>query len=455
MKLLLIGSGIRTPLLIHGLIERQHALDITDVVLFDTDRERLETMQWLAGHLAVSNGAAFTVRAEPDLRRAAAGASFIFSSVRVGQEQGRIEDERIALDLGVLGQETTGPGGFAMALRTIPVLLQYAAIVEEVAPDAWFINFTNPAGLITQALRNETSLKVIGICDTPTAMRTSIAGAVGREVDTIFVDYAGLNHLGWVHRVLVDDRDVLPELIAGYPRLQAAGHEWSLFDSALVTALGMLPNEYLYYFYYRERAVANIRRSGSTRGEQIKAINDPLWTQLAEDHRDEDPDRALARYLESMTRRSHSYMARESGTMTKGEGENHVAGLFADEGYAGLALDVMQAIVEDRKAALILNVTNGGCITDLQPEDVIETVCLVDAHGVQPLSQQSLPEPAMNLARTVKTYERLAVRAAVDGDRDAAVLGLTVHPLVCSWSLASELVDRYLSAHEAFLPQFR
>lgn len=455
MKLLLIGSGIRTPLLIYGLIARQRELDLTEVVLFDVDQRRLETMRWLAHHVAISTGADFTVRADSDLRTAATGAAFIFSSIRVGQEQGRIEDERIALELGILGQETTGPGGFAMALRTIPVLLDYAAIIKEVAPDAWFINFTNPAGLITQVLRDETALKVIGICDTPTAMRTSIAAALGRPTDEVFVDYVGLNHLGWAHRVLADGRDVLPDLIADYPRLQRAGHEWSLFDADLVRALGMLPNEYLYYFYYRERAVGNIVSSGGTRGQQIKAINDPLWNGLAEDHLRDDADGALERYTGSMLRRSESYMARERGSGTEHGGDKPGPDLLTDEGYAGLALDVMQAINADSKATLILNVTNDGCIAELHPDDVIETVCLVDARGVRPVSQPPLPEPAMTLVRSVKAYERLAVRAAVTGDRDAAVLGLAIHPLVCSWSLARELVERYLSAHDAFLPQFR
>lgn len=455
MKLLLVGSGIRTPLLIHGLIQRQQELGITDVVLFDIDQRRLEIMQWFANHIALSNGAMFSIRADPDLRSAAHGADFIFSSIRVGQEPGRVEDERIALELGVLGQETTGPGGMAMALRTIPVLLDYAAIIEEVAPDAWFINFTNPAGLITQALRDETSLKVVGICDTPTAMRTSIASVVGRGIDDVFVDYVGLNHLGWVHRVLVDGKDVLPGLIADYSRLQRAGHEWSLFDADLVSALSMLPNEYLYYFYYREQAVGNIVRSGSTRGQQIKSINDPLWIGLTEDRHADDPNRAHERYLDSMLCRSGSYMERERGGEIAGHRAVHVTDLFADEGYADLALDVMHAIAQDRKATLILNVTNGGCIAELQPNDVIETVCLVDAHGVRPLSQPPLPDAAMSLVCTIKTYERLVVKAAVSGDREAAVLGLAIHPLVSSWALARELVDRYLIAHEASLPQFR
>lgn len=455
MKLLLLGSGIRTPLLIHGLIQRQQELGVSEVVLFDIDQGRLETMHWLARHVAESNGAVFTVRADPDLRSAAANAAFIFSSIRVGQEQGRIDDERIALDLGVLGQETTGPGGFAMALRTIPVLLDYAMVIEDVAPDAWFINFTNPAGLITQALRGETSLNVIGICDTPTAMRTSIARALDRQTDELFVDYAGLNHLGWVHGVLVDDRDVLPDLIVDYARLQGGGHEWSLFDADLVRALGMLPNEYLYYFYYRERAVRNIVGSGSTRGQQIKVINDLLWTELAAAHRSGSPERALERYVGSMLSRSGSYMERERGGEMSGPGESRVANLFADEGYADLALDVMDAIVQDREATLVLNVTNDGCLAEMQADDVIETICLVDARGVRPLSQPPLPDTAMDLVRTIKTYERLAIQAAVTGDREAAVLGLAVHPLVCSWSLARELVDRYLAAHQAALPRFR
>ena len=281
VKLLIIGAGIRTPLLLHGLIKRQEALGLSEITLYDADPGRLHTMGAFARHVAAQGGATFTVTAEPDLATAAKGASFVFCAIRVGQERHRIADERVPLQYGVLGQETTGPGGFAMALRTIPVLLDYARILEAVAPAAWFVNFTNPAGLITQALTQQTSLRVVGICDTPTAMRRSVAAFLGHPESDLLIDYAGLNHLGWIRRVLVQGVDVLPTLIDRYEALAAQDHEWALFDPGLIRALGMLPNEYLYYYYSRDTAVANILASGGTRGEQILGINEPLWQALS------------------------------------------------------------------------------------------------------------------------------------------------------------------------------
>lgn len=457
MKLLLLGAGIRTPLLIHGLLRRVEALGLTELALFDTDQERLRIMHWLVSDIVRRHGGAFPVTSATALGDAARGADFVFSAIRVGQEASRVADERIALEAGVLGQETTGAGGFAMALRTIPVLLEYAKTLEQVAPDAWFVNFTNPAGLITQALRDETRLKVVGICDTPTAMRTSIARYLGRPKDNVFIDYVGLNHLGWIRSVTVEGTSRMGQLLDDFPALQAVGHEWSLFDASLVRALGLLPNEYLYYFYYRELAVRNIRASGSTRGMQIEAINRPLWQRLGEAHRERDAETALAVYADAMLRRSGSYMARESGQDVPERAPSNAdtrLALFEDEGYAGLAMDVMQAIVQDRKATLILNVPNQGCLAELADEDVVEAVCLVDAHGIWPLAQPRLPDAIHGLVASMKAYERNAVQSAVHGDRDAGVLALALHPLVGSWPLATALMDAYLRQHRELLPQF-
>lgn len=457
MKLLLLGAGIRTPLMIHGLLRRENELKLTEVVLYDTDATRLEVMHWLATEIVQRHGGSFVVGRSTSLEAAAEGAAFVFSAIRVGQEESRVADERIAMDVGVLGQETTGAGGFSMALRTIPVLLDYAKVIERVAPDAWFVNFTNPAGLITQALRNETNLKVVGICDTPTAMRTSIATYLGRPMDQVFVNYIGLNHLGWVRDVTVGGISRFDEILADYEELQRAGHEWTLFDPSLVRALNLLPNEYLYYFYYRERAVENIRASGSTRGMQIQVINEPLWITLKGHHAAGDMEAALEAYANAMLYRSGSYMARESGHVVEDDGPSSAdaaLALFEDEGYAGLAMDVMQAIIQDGKAVLTLNVRNDGCLSELQDDDVIEALCLVDAQGIRPLTQKALPDAIRGLVQSVKTYERYAVQAAVNGDRGAAVMALTVHPLVCSWSLAERLVDAYLTTHRDMLPQF-
>jgi 6-phospho-beta-glucosidase len=289
-------------------------------------------------------------------------------------------------------------------------------------------------------------------------MRTSIARYFSRPLDAVFVDYVGLNHLGWIRDVTLDGISRQDELLQNFTALQAVGHEWSLFDPPLVQALGLLPNEYLYYFYYRDRAFENIRSSGSTRGIQIQAINQPLWATLSRAHQASDASMALDAYAAAMLSRSGSYMARESGhqatVATHGSGADAALALFEDEGYAGLAMDVMQAIVQDRKATLVLNVRNDGCLAELEDEDVIEAVSLVDAHGIRPLAQRRLPESIQGLVQSIKAYERQAVQAAVCGDRDAAVLALALHPLVGSWPMASSLVESYLSEHKDMLPQF-
>ena len=459
LKLLLLGSGIRTPLLLHGLIRRQEFLSLSEVVLYDDDPVRLATMGAFARAFGERHGARFTISHVDRLAEAARGARFIFSAIRVGQERNRILDERVPLRHGVLGQETTGPGGFAMALRTIPVLLRYARILENVAPDAWLVNFTNPAGLITQALLDHTTLRVVGICDTPPAIRASLARFLHRSEEELFLDYFGLNHLGWVRRVLVDGRDVLPDILDQYEALATQSHEWALFDPQLVRLYGMLPNEYLYYYYYREQAVANIQASGSTRGEQILGINEPLWRELADLMAANRVDDALRAYERRMSSRNQTYMARESGRLSAGANdgtgtEGFDGSIFAGEGYAGQAMAVMAAIARGEQATLVLNVRGQASWGDLAPDDVVEAPSLVDAQGPRPLAQAAMPESVRPLITAIKAYERLTIEAAVTGSYAAAVKALTIHPLVMSYSLARGIVDEYLQAHRDFLPQF-
>ena len=453
MKLTLIGAGVRTPLMIHGLIQRQANLGLMEVVIHDNDPERLWTMGIFAAHVAERGGATFTVRADDDPREAVRGAAFVFTAIRVGQEAHRMLDEQIPLRHGVLGQETTGPGGFAMALRTIPVLLSYAELIEEVSPDAWVVNFTNPAGLIAQALHARTALKVIGICDTPTSMRRSLAGFLGRSLDEVRIDYVGLNHLGWIKRVLVDGQDRLPELLERYEELQARDHEWALFDPSLIRSLGLLPNEYLYYFYSRTEAVQHILASGSSRGQQILEINDSLWRELGADVADGQFDAALTTYQRRMRYRSATYMAREHGLAVTEpiEGLNT---FMEDEGYAALALDVMEAVVRRRLTRLVLNVPNGSCLPELAADDIVEVTTVVDENGAVPLATGGLPDSVRPLVLAVKAYERLTVEAAITGSRKAAVAAVLAHPLVASYALAERLVDELLTAHAAFLPRF-
>ncbi len=444
MKLTVLGAGIRTPLLLSGLTRRADVLGLDEVVLHDCDKRRLETMAAFGGELCRGWGARFQVRAAEVSEAAIEGADFVFSAIRVGGEAGRIIDEQVPLQHGIVGQETTGPGGFAMALRTIPVMIDYARTIERVAPHAWLINFTNPAGLITQALQDHSGIKVIGICDTPTAMKRTIARVLGVPGDAVGLDYFGLNHLGWVRRVLVDGADRLPELLDRFEELRTAGAEWAPFDAGLVRDLGMLPNEYLYYFYYRERALENIRRSGGTRAQRLEKLNRPAWGSLSKGAATGDWAPARAAYESAMSTRHSTYMAHESGRSDPVAG--HDEELFEGEGYEGLAMAVLTSIRTRANVPLIVNVPANGAVAGFG-DDVLELPCLVDEHGAAPLEAGGAPPIARSLMEPVKTYERLTVEAAVGRSYSAATQALLAHPLVGSYRLATAMLDEYLYRH--------
>lgn len=453
MKLTIIGgAGVRTPTMITDLIRRHQEIPIDLLTIHDISQERIDVIGTLIQYLVHKQGSPFKVAFTTDIVEAVRDADFIYMAIRVGGEKGRAVDERVALRHGVLGQETTGPGGFAMALRTIPVLLDYARVIEQHAPNAWVVNFTNPAGLISEALTRHTSLKVIGICDAPSAMKLDIGKFLNEPAETININYSGLNHLGWISRIWVNGKDRLPEIIDNYDRFAQVCPHMACFSPSLIKQLNMLPNEYLYYFYYREQAVNNILQSKQTRGEQILQINTKLIATLKETLKNEGIEPAIAAYTAAMTERQNSYMSAETGSQHQSGQAN--TEMFENEGYAGLAMSIMSAIYNNKKTNLILNVRNNGVINFLKDDDVIEVPCLLDSNGPVPLGVGAMPEHAKALVHSIKQYERYTVSAAVTGSYDDAIMALTVHPLVCSHSLAKQILDDYLEQHKAYLPQF-
>jgi 6-phospho-beta-glucosidase len=451
MKLTLLGAGVRAPFVLRGLASAQQDLGLDEVVFHDTDPERLELMAALGRHMSAAWGARFTVRGEPDPGAAIAGARFVFSAIRPGQEAARAVDEEVPLKHGVLGQETTGPGGFAMALRTIPAMLGYARLIEAGAPDALLVNFTNPVGIVMQALHDHTSVRAVGICDGPISMQRSVAAFLGLPGELVHADYVGLNHCGWIHRVLVDGHDRMPELLDRFEELQAVDEQWRPFDPALVRAIGMLPMEYLYFYYYRDQAVAHIRGSGSSRGRQLQALNDGLWPLLRACIDAGDLPGAVTAWERAMGERDATYFARERGEAVTDESDE-VGDVFEGEGYEGVATAVMTAAVQRRKVPLILNVPNRGAIGGLRDDDVVEVTCVADEHGAHPIAQGRMPEAALALVSQVKLYERLTVTAAVEGSYDAALGALLVHPLVASFPAAKAIVDGYIEGLQGLLP---
>jgi 6-phospho-beta-glucosidase len=380
MKITLLGAGVRAPFVLRGLASSRADLGLDEVVIHDTDADRLELMAALGDHLCSEWGAGFAVRGEPAPEAALAGARFVFSALRPGQEAARAVDEEVPLKHGVLGQETTGPGGFAMALRTIPAMLDYARRIQEVAPEALLVNFTNPVGIVMQALHDHSTVRAVGICDGPISMQRSVAEFLGLPRERVHADYFGLNHCGWIHRVLVDGRDRLPELLDRFEELQAADDQWGPFDPALVRSIGMLPMEYLYFYYYQDQAVAHIRGSGGSRGRQLQALNDALWPVLRD--RVDAGDLAGARWAweRAISERDATYFARERGTVAHAAADEP-GDAFEGEGYEGVATAVMAAAVRRRKVPLILNVPNRGAIGGLRGDDAVEVTCLADEHG--------------------------------------------------------------------------
>lgn len=417
------GASVRTPLLVRGLSASD--LPLGEVRLFDTDQERLALVAPLARELAGP------VTVTPCATPAACleGADFVFASIRAGGIEARAQDERAALARGVVGQETVGPAGFAMALRNIPPLLAYAREVERLAPQAWLINFTNPVGIVTQALLDQAGVKVIGICDTPTELFEQAARALGLPVGECHFDYFGLNHLGWLREVRHRGEPQLERLWREPERL-ARLYRAPLFEADFLARLRLLPTEYLFYYYRPERAVENTRRAGESRGAVIEHLNRELFAAL---RAASGPLRPI--YEDYLARRDAGYMKIESGAVAPAAPRR-----TEGSGYDRIALAVVRAIHFNTGAVLPLSVPNRGSIPHLEDGDVVEVPCVVDANGARPLHVGPVPEQVRELLARVKDYERLTARAAVSRAREAAAEALARNPLVGTRARAEELV---------------
>ena len=452
MKLTIIGgAGIRVPLITNGLFRADTSLDVAELALFDTDANRRGTIARISQAMARRASGAVAVSQPSSLEEALDGASFVISSIRVGGTRGRVLDERIALEHGLVGQETVGPGGFASAMRTIPVLVEYAARVAELAPQAWLINFTNPVGIMAEAmLQAGVGDRCIGVCDTPREQFLHIAEALGIPFGRASFDYFGLNHLGWIRGVTVDGRDRMPDLLGSDEALERAYPE-PLFSKTFLRELGLLPTEYLYYYYSDREAYRRTVAAGSTRGEQIQRLEDRLMRAAAGPGSSDDT--VLEAYDLYLASRNASYMAVESGAGVEGANLDKArAGLYQSAaGYERIAMDVMGAIRNNTLTVMPVDVANRGAVADLDSNTAVEVPCAIDANGARPLATGRLPGRARDLVLAVKEFERLAVAAALGGSRSLAIDALTANPLVQRRQLAESLVDGYQSAHSEWL----
>jgi 6-phospho-beta-glucosidase len=456
MKLALIGGGgVRAPLFVASALRRAERVGLEELCLMDVDGEKLHIFGTLCQEVARRAESDVRVTMTTDPRAALDGARHVVTTIRVGGEQGRVLDERIALRHGVLGQETTGPGGFAMALRSIPAVLRYAELLEEISPGAWLYSFTNPAGLVTQALRDAGFTRTIGICDGANVGHEAVAEWLHLDPQALRAEVFGLNHLSWTRRVLHGDEDVLAPLLRDPAFLSST--MMKLFDRELVDMIGMWINEYLYYYYYAERAVASISADEKTRGEEIVELNQKLLDQLRAIDVRRDPAAGLRAFYTYQNRRSATYMhyaQPDAPSMAEADQTADTEHISDGEGYAGVALGIIEAMETGVPLYTGLNVANDGAISCMRPDDVVEVSCVVDRAGVRPLPIGAVPEPQARLMQQVKLYERLTVEAIRTRSRSTAVAALMAHPLVLSYSRARPLVDEYLAAHRAYVGEW-
>jgi 6-phospho-beta-glucosidase len=435
------GGGVRTPLVVFGINESARHLGVDEVVLYDPDLERARMMVALGRAAVERDGGDLRVREAATLEDAVDGADFVLSSIRVGGIAARTTDERIAMLHGYPGQETTGPAGMAMALRTVPVAVEQAGAVGRLAPKAWLINFTNPAGLITQAILHHTDVRAIGICDTPSEMLHRIAHTLSANPTEVRCEYIGLNHLGWVRKVELHGKDVTDQVLADDQLLDQL-YPVPMFDHELIRSLRLIPTEYLYFYYSRRRALANQRAHCSTRGAEVGQLNEDLFQRIGTLLAAKDGRGALAAYIEYLKVRSGTYMVLESTSedRLRKEASQDEDPFRAANGYHRIALDVMKALRGEDSRRLIVNVRNQGAIDGLDASDVVEVPCGICKDTITPEPCGALPAPVRGLVLAVKEYERATIEAALTGSMQMARKAMLLYPAIGEWEPSDGLL---------------
>ena len=462
MKLAILGGGgVRMPAFVRAVLaSRPGTFD--EICLFEPDPGRRDTICRLASGIATALGHPDTVTVTADAAEAFTGAGYVLSAVRVGGDRGGVIDEEVALRRGIVGQETTGPGGCAMALRTIPVVLSYCDLLSRCSPDAVLINFTNPAGLITQAISAQGKVRAVGVCDTPGGTVARLAEFLPAKRSGVSASYGGLNHLGWVCSVQAGGEERIGELLARFEELQRFDHRFAAFDPAMVRRVGAIPTEYVYYFYDGQRYVDEVARAGSSRGQDVLRLNTELFAAVAKAF-DDGVEAAWSAYEMLLGVRRDTYMRTDTqGASGQGEArarraERGPAKLAAAQigGYEGLALQVIDGLSGSGQREVIVNTRNGASLDFLDPDDIVEVPALVTGAGVAPQPVTGLPRAGRALVEQVKGYERGVVEAAMTGDAGLAGVALAQHPLVPGITAARELIAEYREAHGEHLDYLR
>jgi len=420
-KVVVIGGGSSyTPEIVEGLQARREQLPVRELWLVDIPqgREKLEVVGGLAKRMVARAGSPLEVKLTLDRREALGGADYVVTQIRVGGIAARIKDERVPLRHGVIGQETTGPGGFAKALRTVPVILDICRDMEELAPEAWLVNFTNPSGIVTEAVTRHRKTKVVGLCNNAINIERWLQREFQAGPEEVFIEFVGCNHLLWVTGLFVRGADMTEELIA---KVEAGG-EW---PPGLIESLRAVPCGYHHYYYQQDEMLAKQQKNDAagkpTRGEQIVQIEKELFDRYR------DPN--LAQKPEALSKRGGAL-------------------------YSEAAVRLMASIHNDRRDIQCVNTANRGALADLPAESVVEVNCVIGCDGPTPLATGPLRPELRGLLQQVKAYEELTIQAAISGDRKVALQALLANPLVPSFRVAQALLDELIEAHREHLPQF-
>jgi len=420
LKIGVVGAGSTyTPELIDGFIKRQKEMIVKEFVLMDINEERLKIVGGLIKRMCAQFINSPEVSLTTNLDKAVIGANYIITQFRVGGLAARANDERIPLGYDIIGQETTGPGGFAKALRTIPEALKVAKSIELHAPNAWLINFTNPSGIITEAISKYSSVKVIGLCNAPITIRKRIAEVMEVAPDEIYLDYFGLNHLGWIRGIVIKGEDKTQELfkkIIDSPRIDyMIGYK---FNRKYIKALNLLPTGYLQYYYNNREVLKELQSLEKTRAQVIMGIDKELLLQYS------DPNLKV-----------------------KPVGIEKRGGAW----YSEAAVALINSIENNKKEIHIVNVKNNGAIAGIDHDAIVEVPVVVGSAILKPLVVGKIPDSVAGLMKHVKAYESLTVKAGAEGLKDVAFTALFSHPFITSIDEAEKMLEELMQANKNYI----
>lgn len=424
MKVAIIGGGSAyTPGLIEGLLKIRHEVPWQEICLMDIDGRKLEVVGALVAKMLKELDTPAKVSTTLDRVEAITGSAFVLCQIRVGGLAGRVLDERVPLRFGVIGQETVGPGGFAMALRTLPVMLSIARDIERYAPEAWLINYANPSGMVAALLAKHSKIKAVSICDVPIGIQYFLADAMKLHPRKVKLDYVGLNHLGWFRRIFVEGKDITPfihhmvrsvDILSLLPNSDGKTVEETKMMLRIYEKLGVIPSPYLQYYYLTRECLQKQEEAAQTRGEVVQEIEKELLSHFAEVAQGDD-----VRLWKS-----------RGGTW-----------------HSELMVNILSSIHNDKGEEYIINVLNHGCVPGMAADACVEIPCIVDKRGARPMPVEAPSLDMLGLMQVVAAYEALTVEAALEGSYRKALLALNLNPVVPSLEVAEQILNAYIEAH--------